>query len=165
MLSDCDKRHCKFLLPFLSLTQEETSCSTETHMGRNWGILPKATDNLEVDSPAPDDCRLCWHLDCNFLRPCTRTLMLSCFQTPNPQKLTDDVCSFKILNLGVVCYTAWLRSPIPRSQLLYIELLEITIAIWIEYEEVANSMNHAVKKVEPLQSISPACIWRKVISH
>lgn len=76
---DCHKRHCRFLAPLpqghslrgkaVARVYGHSKCPTETHMGRNWGILPTTTKSLKADSPAPDDWRPCQHPDCSFLRP------------------------------------------------------------------------------------------------
>lgn len=69
------------------------------------GIPLTATGNKELDSLVPDDTNPCLHLDCNFMRPCTRTILAKP-QIPQAQKPTDNACYVRILSLETLRYTA-----------------------------------------------------------
>lgn len=78
----------------------------EVHVAKNWGLWPTGSINLPdtwVSHLGSD-----WHLNHNLKRDWSRTMLLSCFQIPDPQKLCEMInvhCYFKPLRF-VTCSTA-----------------------------------------------------------
>lgn len=116
--------HCAscFVLCLGSLTPGEASCHAvstlkqpygEVHVMMNRGPSQQPCEGaiVEADLPAPleppDDFSFGQCLDCKLMRDPSQNYPVRCFQIPDLQILCKriNVYCFKLLNLGVVCYT------------------------------------------------------------
>lgn len=130
-----------FVLCLGSLTPGEASCHAvstlkqpygEVHVMMNRGPSQQPCEGaiVEADLPAPleppDDFSFGQCLDCKLMRDPSQNYPVRCFQIPDLQILCKriNVYCFKLLNLGVVCYTTidntTVTEPDPVLHLFYI---------------------------------------------